>query len=86
MLEAPETYGLYYTYEGDLLEYTIASNRETEIEYKVTILPEEGEERIVQDFSVNKEFELRNDEHGMLTIVSKLKEQPETQHTLEIKY
>lgn len=86
MLDAPETYGLYYTYEGDIREYTIASNRESEIEYQVIVAPEEGEERVVQNFSVNKKFELLNDEHGMVTIVSRLKEQPEVQHTLEIKY
>ena len=86
LLDAPETYGLYYFYDGDAREYTIASNRETEIEYKVTATTEEGEERIIQDFCVNKEFELQNGEHGMLTIVSRIKEQPEELRTLEIKY
>ena len=86
LLDDPETYGLYYFYDGDMRKYTIASNRKTEMEYKITILPEEGEERVLQDFSVNKEFELHRDEHGMLMVVSRLKTQPDQQHTLEIKY
>lgn len=86
LLDAPETYGLYYFYDGDVRKYTIASNRKTEIEYKVSAATEEGEERIIQDFSVNKGFELQNDEHGMLTIVSRVKEQPEQLRTLEIEY
>lgn len=85
MLDVPEMYGLYYLNEDDMREYTIASNRETEMEYKVTATTEEGEERIIQDFSVNKKFELQNDEHGMLTIISRIKDQTQ-QQMLEIKY
>lgn len=44
------------------------------MEYKATATTEEGEERIIQDFSANKEFELQNDEHGMLAIISRIKE------------
>lgn len=86
LLDAPEMYGLYYFNDDDMREYTIASNRETEMEYKVIATTEEGEERVIQDFSVNKEFELQNDEHGMLTIISRIKDQTQQQQMLEIKY
>lgn len=85
-LDAPETYGLYYSAHDDMRQYTVASNRETEIEYKIVAVMENGEERILQDFSTNKNFELRSDEHGVLTIASRVKTLPGRQQTLQIEF
>lgn len=85
-LDAPETYGVYYYYEEDVRKVTIASNRKTEMEYQVAIMPDGGEERVIQEFSTNKDFVLPGEEHGTLTIVSRMKTQPEQLRAIEMEY
>ena len=97
--EAPAIYGFYYRkYEvaeelaeqEETLICRIASNREEGMEYRIilTINEEEGQDRkqMLQDFSENKEFRIPADEHGICTIVARMKNNPEEVQTLEVNY
>lgn len=84
----PLIYGLYYVYadESDTITYRIASNREEGMEYRILITPNEGEEYMIQDFAENKKFTLSGDEHGICSIVARMKDTPDDVRTLEINY
>lgn len=89
----PSVYGLIYRasdVSGEALEqvitYWVASNREEDMEYKITLTPEEGEQYVVQNFSENKEFTLAVSEHGICTIEARMPDNPEDIQTLEIEY
>lgn len=85
-LDMPETYGVYYYDNGeDGINFTVASNRETEMEYRIVFTPYEGEQRIIQDFSENKDFVLSYDECGTLAVVSRIKAQPQQMQSLEME-
>lgn len=91
--EEPRVYGLYvteYTSEEEPFEqrkiYWVASNREDDMEYSITLVSEEGEVNLIQDFSENKEFTLSANEHGVCTIRAKMKEDREEFCSLEIFY
>nr|MCM1037691.1 SGNH/GDSL hydrolase family protein [Ruminococcus sp.] len=91
--EEPSLYGLYYRnaegseeYPEQNLLFSIASNREEGMEYKVLLTPEAGEERLVQDFSENKEFRLSALEHGICTVIARMADDPENVQTLEVSY
>lgn len=97
--EAPAIYGLYYrepdaakesARQGETLTFRIASNREQGMEYRIilTIDEEEGQSRqqMLQDFSENKEFTIPVYEHGICTIVARMKDNPEEVQTLEVNY
>lgn len=74
------------TADGQIRTLWIASNRESGMEYKIVMTSDEGEQYIVQDFSENKEFTLSTDEHGICTILARMKDDPEEIQTLEISY
>lgn len=66
--ESPQVYGLFWTEKEDgMRQYSIASNRDEGLEYKIIYL--EGEKKeIIQDFSENKNFLLDSDKHGTVQI------------------
>ena len=89
---APDVYGIIYMNTEFVEEthrysrYQIASNKNSGIEYRIIITPDEGEQYMVQDFTENKEFAIRTREHGTCTIVSRIKDTPDVVQTLEIDY
>lgn len=86
---APALYGIYYR-NSEESEQTrivwIASNRDSEMEYKVVLTPNEGEPYIVQDFDTNKEFAISKEEHGICSITARMQGASEEIRTMEIDY
>ena len=89
---APEVYGIYYRDAADeadgkpMKDVWVASNRDIDMEYRIIITPEEGEQYIIQDFDANKEFTIPADESGICTIVARMKNSPDEVQTLEINW
>lgn len=90
---APEIYGIYYrnsdnTVEGEeqMRTYWVASNRNSGMEYRIIITPNEGEQYMIQDFNENKEFVIPASETGICSIVARMKETPDNVQTLEINF
>lgn len=93
---APAVYGAYYsdpyeeTAEGEKIRSRtvwVASNRNSGMEYRIILTPDEGEQYTVQDFVENKEFQISLEEHGICTIVARMKDFPdEVVQTMEIRY
>ena len=90
---APEIYGIYYRNPEEVVEgeeamktMWIASNRDSGMEYRIIITPNEGEQYMIQEFDENKEFMLPMSEHGICTIVARMKETPDEVQTLEINF
>lgn len=87
----PDFYGLYYkdteTESGEKIRtYHIASNRE-DMEFRIIITPEEGEQYWLQDFDTNASFTLPASEDGICTIVARMKDNPEEIiQTMEINF
>lgn len=79
-------YGLFYTEEEGVCSYRIASNREEGIEYRISIRQEDGVELELQDFSENKMFQLKSEEHGTCRIEARKTEGEETIQILEVEY
>lgn len=50
--------------------YTVASNREDELEYRVTFVPDSRHEdsELIQDYSIDKEFHFSSDRGGVFVI------------------
>lgn len=90
--EDPAVYGIYYRdpelwyEEGQVRTLWIASNRDSDMEYRIILTPQSGEQYMVQDFNVNKEFTAPYGEHGTCTIVYRMKELPDEVQTMEIIY
>lgn len=85
----PQVYGIYFqtpAEEDTVRNYWVASNRKSEMEYRIEISPEEGEEYTVQDFDENKHFALPRGETGICAITARMKEAPDNVHTLEINF
>ena len=89
----PAIYGLYYhnsviTEENpeQIKTFYIASNRETGMEYLIRVIPDEGEEFIVQDFHTNKMFARPAEEHGICIIEARVEGDTESVQTLRINY
>lgn len=91
---APEIYGIYYRDPEDDAEgeeeavrtVWVASNRDSGMEYRIIITPNEGEQYMIQDFDENKEFTLPMSETGVCTVVACMKETPDDVQTLEINF
>lgn len=90
---APEIYGIYYRDSEDTAEgeepvrtYWVASNRDSDMEYRIIITPDEGEQYMIQDFNENKEFTIPMSETGICTVVARMKKTPEDAQTLEINF
>ena len=65
----------------------VVSTEEEGMEYRIIMTPQDGEQYMVQDFDENKEFELRLNEKGICTVVSRETDDPDnTVKTMEIQY
>lgn len=95
---APAIYGIYYR-EADYREAEqetgetaqiknmwVASNRNDGMEYRIILTPDEKEQYMVQDFSENKMFAIDSSEHGICTVVYRMKDTPDMIGTMEINY
>lgn len=89
----PVVYGLYYgTDSHNTNQQTngrimwIASNRDSEMEYQVTITPENEEPYTLQDFSENKELHIPSEGSGQCLITARMKGSPVTIQTINIEY
>lgn len=85
----PSIYGLIYRFSDvseEMITYWVASNREEDMEYRITLTPKEGESYVVQDFAENKEFTLSANKHGICTIEARMADDPEVIQTMEIEY
>lgn len=85
----PTVYGIYYrepTKENGKKTMWIASNRDTGMEYKIVLTPEEGEPYTVQDFMANKMFTVLSEEKGTCRIEARTKDAPDKVQTLKIDY
>lgn len=70
----PTVFGIsYYDSQTDsdepIRHCEIIATPNTDLEYKITLSPAEGEPYQLQDFSDNRFFALRPDEHGTITIM-----------------
>lgn len=88
----PDFYGLYYRDHSmsqsteEVRTYHIASNR-NDMEYRIIITTDKDEQYQLQDFNTNTSFTLPISEHGVCTIVSRMKEEPkEIIQTMEINF
>ncbi len=90
---APAVYGIYYRNSADVSDgadskwvMQIASNRDSDMEYRVVLVPENGASYVVQNFSENKTFTISKEEHGVCKIESRKKEAPEEVSLIKIEY
>lgn len=89
---APAVYGIirmnteFVQGEDTYIGYQTASNKDSGIEYRIILSPDEGEQYMVQDFTENKDFSIRAGEHGICTVVSRITDTPDEVQTLEIDY
>ncbi|MBD5507127.1 MAG: hypothetical protein HDR05_03490 [Lachnospiraceae bacterium] len=83
---APAIYGIYYRSDEGSKTVWIASNRDSEVEYRITLTPKEGEPYMVQNFDTNKEFTVSRGEEGICTITARMKGSSEEIQTMEINY
>lgn len=86
-LDAPELYGIYYEPCDAGKNCTFASNTDSELEYAITYISEEGESVVLQDFSDNKNF-LISDEisGGKLHAEARIKNTNKIVSAFDIKY
>ena len=91
--EEPRVYGLYlreHTSQEEpdqqMKTYWIASNREDDIEYNISLVSDTGEVNLIQDFTENREFTLPAEEHGICTIRARMKDGVEELCNMEISY
>lgn len=64
----------------------IASNWNEGTEYRIILTPNEGDQYVVQEFAENNEFTISPEEHGICTIVARMKDSPDDVKTCEINY
>lgn len=83
---APAIYGIYYRNSEEARTMWVASNRDSEMEYRIILTPNEEEPYIVQDFDTNKEFSISQEEHGICTISARMKGSSQEIQTMEINY
>lgn len=91
--EEPRVYGLYlreHTSQEEpdqqMKTYWIASNREDDMEYNISLVSDTGEVNLIQDFTENREFTLPAEEHGICTIRARMKDGVEELCKVEISY
>lgn len=87
--EEPMVYGLAGPQNHDETgkkSVYIISNREAEIEYKITAAPVEGDQYLIQDFSTNKFFELPSNESGTLTVAWRVSSDPNNVAVIKTEY
>ncbi len=95
MSEVPRIYGIYYRdFEqedeyGELKRfetYWIAANRDTGMEYKIIMMPDEGEQYTIQDFSENRKFTVLKEESGTCTVIARMTDGTGDVQELKIAY
>ena len=91
--EEPRVYGLYlreHTSQEEpdqqMKTYWIASTREDDMEYNISLVSDTGEVNLIQDFTENREFTLPAEEHGICTIRARMKDGVEELCNMEISY
>lgn len=85
----PTVFGVYFEEpeeEDETKTMWIASNGDSDMEYRIILTPEEGKQYAVQDFDENKEFRVPLEERGICTIVTRTKDEPDMVQTMEINY
>ena len=86
-LDEPELYGIFYENSEEGKACTFASNTDTELEYYIVFIPEEGDSIIIQDFSSNKEFIIPSEfSGGVLHVEARVINTNTTVSKFEIKY
>lgn len=86
---APSVYGVYEELpeeESRNRTLRIASNRGSEMEYRIVLQPDGKKRRRIQDFQENMTFRVPHDEHGICTIAARVKENPVDMRTMSIRY
>ena len=86
--QEPEVYGIHYWKSGTETFMNVASNRESGMEYRIVITPDEFSGRepyVVQDFCENKEFTVE-DGNGTCTVEYRMKNAPNDVCILEVEY
>lgn len=73
--------------EAEGVKYArMIANRDGGIEYRIMAVSEEGNERMIQDFSQNTEFSLPVDEHGILYVDWRMEDGSGDTTALQISY
>lgn len=86
-LDEPELYGIYYEDSDEGKACTFASNTDTELEYSIMFISEEGDAVTIQEFSINKEFLIKNDiGGGVLHVEARVINGGDTKQAFDIKY
>lgn len=86
-LDEPELYGIYYENSDEGKVCTFASNTNSELEYSIVFMPEEGDPVTIQDFSINKEFIIPSEiSGGVLQVEARLINTETIVSEFEIKY
>lgn len=71
---------------GNMTRMVIASYREAELEYQIFLTPENGETVLLQDFWINKKFNVSAEEHGVCKIVWRSKKDGKRTGSMEVSY
>lgn len=87
----PKVYGIFcYDVEesepGKNRKVEIASNRDSGLKYKIFLTVGDGERRMLQDFSENKEFCISSEEHGVCQIIWRSKNDRKNTESMEITF
>lgn len=85
----PAIYGAYYRHPKEQEEMTtmwVASNRDSGMEYRIILTPEEGEPYVLQDFDENREFLVPRGERGICTLSARMTGGMEELQVMEIHY
>lgn len=86
--EEPEVYGIHYWKEDAEIFMNVVSNRDSGMEYRITIIPDKSlnkESYLVQDFCENKKF-IIEDGNGICTVEYRMKNAPDAVHIVEVEY
>ena len=90
---APMVFGISYQdrpvegKEEPVRYMEIVASRQSGMEYRIIMTPEEGEQYMVQDFSENRTFEISPNDHGVCTIVVRgITDSINDVKTIEIEY
>ena len=83
----PIIFEIYYEDSDEGKACTFASNTDTELEYSIVFIPEEGDSVTIQEFSINKEFLIKNDiGGGVLHVEARVINGGDTKQAFDIKY
>ncbi len=87
----PTVFGVSYwgSYDADgklIRDCKIVSSNDTNLEFEITLLPEEGEPYKLQEFMCNKSFVVAPEDHGVVSIRYRLNDTPEEVKTVNVSY